>query len=127
MYGLRLGYQPQLVLLIGPKVLKKVNMALENGPECPQAWVEAGNKDWWMPEIFGGSRLEALTEYETAIRLMEKDSSFIRNNWYYLNVNMMLAGFYKQAGRTFSEREIYRKMIRFEPRFGWAKEKLRNL
>lgn len=125
LYGFRINYQPQKSPIIGPRALKKVNQALEAGPECPQAWIEAGNKDWWMPEIFGGSRVRAISEYEKAIRLMEQDPPSLQKNWYYLNMNMILAAWYEERGRTFAAREIYRKLIEFEPDFTWALEKLR--
>jgi tetratricopeptide (TPR) repeat protein len=126
LYGFRISYQPQRSPVIGPKALKKVNLALEKGPDCPEAWVEAGNKDWWMPEIFGGSRIRAMANYEKAIQLMEKDPESIRNNWYYLNVHMILAAWYEERGRTFASREIYRKMVAFEPGFAWVREKLQK-
>ncbi len=124
LYGFRISYQPQKAPFIGPKALKKVNLALEKGPDCPQAWIEAGNKDYWMPEIFGGSKVTAMAEYEKAIRMMETDPEFIKQNWYYLNVNMILASWYEERGRTFAANEIYRKVILFEPEFSWAREKL---
>lgn len=124
LYGFRIGYQPQKVMIIGPKALKTVNRAVNLGPECPQAWIEAGNKDWWMPAIFGGSRVRAVEEYEKAILMMEKDTSFIKNNWYYLNVHMILAGCCKELNMTFRSREIYRKLLNMEPRFNWAREML---
>ena len=124
LYGLRLGYQPQKSPIFGPKALKMVTRAVGAGPECPQAWIEAGNKDWWMPEIFGGSRVRAIEEYEKAIRMMEQDHSFMQKNWYYLNVNMILAAWYEERGRTFAAREIYRKLIEFEPEFTWVREML---
>jgi hypothetical protein len=124
LYGFRFIYDPQKILVIGPKALKTVNQALKMGPECPQAWIETGNKDWWMPEIFGGSRLEALADYEKAIRMMERDPDFIRGNWYYLSVNMVLANWYEQCGRTYAAREICRKMVTLEPEFEMARQKL---
>lgn len=125
LYGFRIGYQPQKSPFIGPKALKIVTMALEKGPDCPQAWVEAGNTDRFMPELFGGSKQEALVKYETAVRLMEKDPGLVRENWYYLHINMILAAWYEEKGRTFAAREIYRKLTGLEPHFSWAREKLK--
>jgi hypothetical protein len=56
--------------------------------------------------------------------MMEKDPEFIRDNWYYLTVNMVLANWYEKCGRTFAANEIYRKMVAFEPEFLMAREKL---
>jgi hypothetical protein len=124
LYGFRISYQPQKAMFIGPKALKKVNMALEKDPQCPQAWIEAGNKDWFMPEVFGGSKTQAMAEYEKAIGMMEKDPGFIKNSWYYLNVNLILSNWYELRGRTFASNEISRKILQIEPKCNWAKEKL---
>lgn len=122
-YGFRLSCQKHKLLSLGPKASQAISMAMHMGSGCPQAWVEAGNRDWWMPEIFGGSRVNALTKFEKAIGLMEADPLLLKNNWYYLNINMMLAGYYEQSGMTVAAREIYRKMIRLEPEFHWARER----
>ena len=124
LYGFRFIYQPQKIMIIGPKALNTINRAMELGPDCPQAWIEAGNKDWWMPAIFGGSRERAVEEYEKAILMIENDRLEIKNNWYYLNIQMVLAGWYKERNMTFRAREVYRKILAAEPRFNWASEML---
>jgi tetratricopeptide (TPR) repeat protein len=124
LYGFRINYQPQKAMFLGPKALKKVSLALSKDPGCPQAWIESGNKDWFMPTIFGGSKTLAITEYEKAINIFAKDPSFTSGNWYYLNIQMILASWYLERGRTFAAHEIYRNLIKQEPRFTWAQEKL---
>jgi len=124
LYGFRISYQPQKAMFIGPKALKFVNLAIDKNQDCPQAWIESGNKDWFMPEIFGGSKTQAMANYEKAIKIMEKNPAYIRENWYYLNVHIILGDWYGQRGRSFASREVYRKLLGIEPEFGWAKEKL---
>jgi tetratricopeptide (TPR) repeat protein len=124
LYGFRISYQPQKAMFIGPKALKFVNLAIDKNQDCPQAWIESGNKDWFMPEIFGGSKTQAMANYEKAIKLMEKNPAYIRENWYYLNVHIILGDWYGQRGRSFASREVYRKLLEIEPEFVWAKEKL---
>jgi tetratricopeptide (TPR) repeat protein len=124
LYGFRMGYQPQKMMVLGPKSMKIIGRAEELGPEIPQVWIESGNKDWHMPAAFGGSRERAIQEYKKAIQLMEKDPAFTKNNWYYLNVHMILASWYESRNMTFFAHEIYRKLLTIEPRFNWAKEKL---
>jgi tetratricopeptide (TPR) repeat protein len=126
LYGLRLGYQPQKVMTLGPKAQKIIGRAVELGPESPQVWIESGNKDWHMPAAFGGSREKAIQEYKMAIQLMEKDPDFIKQNWYYLNVHMILASWYESRNMSYFAHETYRKILQVEPRFNWAREKLGN-
>ncbi len=124
LYGLRMTYQPQKMMVLGPKSMKAINLALEKGPECPQALIENGNLLYSMPEIFGGSKDKGMANYEKAIKMIEKDPSLIRNSWYYLHINMVLGNWNADRGRTFAARELYRKMLQIEPEFVWAKEKL---
>lgn len=123
LYGFRMGYQPQKIMVIGPKSLKAINLALEKGPDCPEAWVESGNKDWHMPAAFGGSKERAISGYEKAIRLMEADPNRNPKDWYYLNCHMILADWYASRNLTFLAQEIYRKLLTIEPAFQWAAEK----
>jgi len=122
--GFKMSFQPSTMFVLGPRALDAITLALEKGPDCPQAWVESGNKDYHMPEIFGGSKEKALEEYGKAIGLMEKDPHFNSKNWYYLNINVVLAGWCEKRSRTFAAREIYRKLILTEPQFNLAREKL---
>ncbi|MFO7616414.1 MAG: hypothetical protein R6V75_04115 [Bacteroidales bacterium] len=124
LYGFRMGYQPQKIMVIGPKSLKVINLALEMGPDSPEAWIESGNKDWHMPAAFGGSKERAISSYEKAIRLMEADPAFNRKDWYYLNIQMILAEWYASRNLTFLAQEIYRKLLSIEPAFQWAGEKI---
>lgn len=124
LFGFRLLYEPHKIMSIGPKSLKNINEAIEKDPDCAPAWIELGNMDWSTPGFLGGSKLEALAEYEKAIKLMEKNPEFIRHSWYYLNVNMILANWYQTRGRTFASHEVYRKVLQIEPEFSRAKQEL---
>jgi tetratricopeptide (TPR) repeat protein len=124
LYGFRIFYQPQKAMFIGPKALRRVTEALEMDAECPHAWIENANKDYWMPEMFGGSKTKALAGYEKAISLMEKDPASIHDNWFYLSAHMVLASWNEERGRSFTARELYRKVRKIEPAFVWAREKL---
>lgn len=123
-YGFRMGFQPQKIMSLGPKSLRLVNQAVEAGPDNPYALIEEANKDWWMPEIFGGSKDRALKGYERAVSQFEKDPESAKNNWYYLNIQMILADWYIERGMAARSTYLYKKLLRFEPDFEWAKEKL---
>ncbi len=126
LYGFRLIYQPQKMMSIGPKSLKEINRAIEIGPDCPEALVESGNKDWFMPGMFGGSRERAIEAYKKAISLLERNPGQLQNNWYYLNLHMSLAGWYEERNMTYFANELYRKVLKIEPKFSWAAEKLKK-
>lgn len=123
-YGFRIGFQPQKAPFIGPSALRTVNAALLANPQSPYSLIESGNKNWWMPEIFGGSKDQALKDYEEAIRIMESHPDDLKNNWYYLNVQMILADWYAQREMQAKSRYMYRRIVTFEPGFQWAKEKI---
>ena len=124
LYGFQMAFKPHLMPVIGPKSLKTVNLALELGPAIPQALIESGNKDWFMPAVFGGSKERAMKQYEAAISIMGKDEYFTRENWYFLNSQMILAGWYEEMGLNNRARGMYLKIIGIEPEFEWVREKL---
>lgn len=126
LYGFRMSYQPQKIMTIGPKALKEVKRAMQAGPDCPEAWVENGNTDWFMPALFGGSRERALNAYKKAITILERTPGQLTNNWYYLNLHMILASWYEERNMSFFANELYRKVLQIEPKFSWAAEKLQK-
>lgn len=124
LYGFQMAFKPHLMPVIGPKSLKALNRALELGPTTPQALIESGNKDWFMPAVFGGSKERAMKQYETALSIMGRDEYFTKGNWYFLHSQMILAGWYEEMGLHSRARGIYLKIIGIEPEFMWAMEKL---
>jgi len=123
-YGFQMALKPHLLPVIGPKSLKALNRALELGPASPQALIESGNKDWFMPAVFGGSKERAIKHYEDAVNIMGKDEYFTSENWYYLNSQMILAGWYEEMGLNNRARGMYLKINGIEPDFEWVREKL---
>ncbi|MCK9324637.1 MAG: hypothetical protein M0P69_03990 [Bacteroidales bacterium] len=126
LFGFRMGYQPHKVPIIGPKSLKAINSALDHGPNCPEAWVESANKDWYLPAAFGGSKERAIEHYLKAIELMEQNLADYQGYWYYLNTHMILAEWYNSRNQAFLAKEVYRKLLAMEPNFQWATEKLQE-
>jgi len=126
LYGLKMGFTNRLAPILGPKAEKNINRALEIDPGTPQALVEMGNKFWNMPKLMGGSHSKAIAEYEKAIRLMDNDEEFRRENWYYLNVMVTLAKWYEEEGRISQTKRICRKLLEIEPDFRWPQEKLKS-
>lgn len=123
-YGFRIGFQPQKAPFIGPKALKMIHRAVEADPDSPYALIESGNKDWWMPEIFGGSKERAIQAYEKAIRVFDTNPELRDKNWYYLNAQMILADWYVEEGMPAKSIYLYRKILTFAPDFEWAGEKV---
>lgn len=127
LYGLHMGFDKSLAPILGVKALKTIKHALEIDPESPQALIEEGNKDWSAPKLMGGSKKDAISEYEKAIRLMENDKDFIVNNWYYLNTQINLAKYYEQLEMTNQTKRLCSKLLRIEPDLVWPREKLAAL
>lgn len=121
-YGLRLSFQPHKAMSLGPKSLKTLKQALEMAPESPYTLVEYANMDWWMPAVFGGSKDRALEGYEKAIQNLEKNPEQLKNNWFYLNIHMILARWYKEKGQVAKGNYLVKKVLQREPEFQWARE-----
>lgn len=123
-YGFRVSLQPIRAPFYGRKSEEANRMALELGPEEPQAWMERGNIAFYKPAIFGGSKNEAVPYYEKAVRLYEADVERSRQNWVYLNCLAGLGIAYEETGHTEKAGELYEKILRMEPNFKWVRDEL---
>ncbi len=124
-YGFRITLHPAKAVFYGPKNKLNIDKAIELDPGDPIGWFVYGNSEFFRPAAFGGSKTRGIEYYRKAIGLLEKDPDEMENNWFYLNMLMMLADAYERTSQAALARETYRKILQVEPRFTALNEKLR--
>jgi len=122
--GFRLQYQPQKAPVLIQKASRLLELARVSDLCCPEVWIETGNKEWLMPSTLGGSRIQGIHHFEKAISLMEKDSAYLKHNWFYLKSYKLLIERYQQVNMSFQARITCEKLLRIEPDFLWAANKM---
>lgn len=122
--GFKIAISPYKAPFIGNTSIKYVDKALEIGPQNIQAIIEKANVCYFTPEIFGGSKAEALKYNETAINLFERDSGLTTENWVYLALLTRTAWFHTQNKNYVEAKRIYQKILNIEPDYSYVKEEL---
>lgn len=120
--GYRIGLRPLRAVTQGPRSSRAAEQAVEADPQYARAWIERGNISFFAPAPFG-SKTEAITHYEKAIRLMEA-RMHPAHRWLYLSTLVSLAGAYEKTGKLPRAIQTLEKALRFEPRFKWVKDEM---
>jgi len=123
-YGYRIGLNVLQAPFIGPKSVESANLAMKLDPSNPYGYIQYGNSQYYMPAMFGGSKVEAIKHYLKAEELMASDEEFAENNWNYLNLLTVLAQAFSETGDPASAKEYYDKILKIEPGFIWVKDQL---
>ena len=125
--GFEIGLNPFYAPFIGSKSIEYAELAIEKNKKTHMAYIQLGNAQYYMPEMFGGSKTKAIDYYLKAKSLMENDKNNIEKNWNYLNLLIIIAQAYTETGKKQTAKEYYQKILAIEPGFQWAKDGLRNL
>lgn len=121
-YGFEAGQAPYKAIVLGPKAIREVNMAMVLDPANPYIWMEKGNMDLYKPKIFGGNKHEAIKFYLKAIELYEEDPKLTEKNWLYLNTLVGLASAYAKTDRIKRADQTYLKILKVEPDYIWIRD-----
>lgn len=109
--------------VLGPKSLRYINTAYKLDPNNLQAIVDKANLLFYAPAVFGGDKNQAIPLYQKAIRKMENEN-LNHQNWYYLNLLVVLAQHYEKIGEKEKAVHTYQKILKEEPDCEWVKKEL---
>lgn len=98
-----------------PKSFSAAKSAISEAPESPYAWSEYGNLQYCYALFIGGSFDDAVSSFQKAIFLIEKNSGNSNCNWYYLNTLLFLAKSYEDGKQFDKANEVYDKILRIRP------------
>ena len=123
-YGYKIGLSPIKAPILGPKSVKQAELAIEADSTEPLGYVQQGNAQFYMPAVFGGSKTEAIKNFEKAIRLMEQNNGSLENDWNYLSVLVLIAQSYEEMEKWKQAKKYYKQALAVEPEFEWVKTEL---
>jgi tetratricopeptide (TPR) repeat protein len=124
MYGFRIALSNFKAVYLGRKSESHINKAMELNPLSFQSWLETANATYYKPGFVGGSKTKALTQYQKAVSIAEKDAGKLKNNWLYLLALTNLARGYEETTQYDKAKAVYEKILRHEPDYLWVKTKL---
>jgi len=71
LYGYKIALAFYKAPFLGPKSLSHIEKSIELEPAEPMGYIEKGNSLMYRPAAFGGDKMEALTFYRKALKLMD--------------------------------------------------------
>jgi tetratricopeptide (TPR) repeat protein len=123
-YGFRIGLNKLMAPFFGLKSINCAKLAMDLDKENPFGYIQYGNIEFYMPNVFGGSKKEALTYYLRALEIMEKNEDNIVENWNYLSLLIVIAQSYSYLDDFPSSISYLEKILKIEPGFGYVKNEL---
>lgn len=123
-YAYKLGLNPIKAPFLGGKSMENIDLAILNGPESPQGWIEKGNALFYMPKAFGGDKEKAIEAFYKAIVFMEKQPATLFHNWIYLSTLMKLGQAYEKTEDFKMAKITYDKLLLIEPNFSYVRDEL---
>jgi len=126
--GALLGYRIVLSkfssIYLGPRAMKYIQTAYESADTCFNCNVEMGNRLFYIPKVFGGSKPESIPYYEKAVEILETSTLKTERSWIYMNTVLMLANVYKETGHMDRACLLYEQLLEYEPGADWIRERL---
>jgi len=123
-YGFRMGISNWKAPVLGPKSVDYAEKAMKADPNNPYGYIQYANAQYYMPEIFGGSKSLALDYYKKAKVIMEKNLSSIVQNWNYLSLLTSISQAFVDLNYLQSAKLYYEIILQKEPNFQWVKNEL---
>lgn len=122
--GFEIGITPVKAPFIGPRSQGFANKAIKAEPDNVLGNIQLGNLAFYTPKMFGGSKEKAVSHYENALSLMEKEPASLKNNWNYLNLLVTIINAHVEL-ETYEKAKLNcQKALRIEPKFDWVKNEL---
>lgn len=122
-YGFKIGLSPYKAPVLGPKSMKHAQLAMELNPENAMGYVQYGNVQFYMPEVFGGSKTEAIENFLKAVEIAEKNHEFT-NDWNYLSWLVLIGQSFQKLENNEMAEKYFKKCLAVEPGFVWVKNEL---
>lgn len=123
-YGFRVGLHRLQAPVLGPRSVHHARQSIETDPKNPYGYIQYANSQFYMPAIFGGSKLVALEYFQKAEQLMEMNGKYLAQNWNYLSLMAMIGQTYEELKQFDEAKKYYEKILRTEPGFQWVKNVL---
>jgi len=108
------------VISLGTQSVEYAELAYKEAPNNPLVVNLKGNMDFFRPQLLGGSKQNALYNYEKATELFEtqKQTTY---NWNYLANLLSMAQAYEKTGNLKKAELICKKILGIAPNFKYVK------
>jgi tetratricopeptide (TPR) repeat protein len=120
--GLKIAFSSWKGMFLGAKSANLIDKAIEEAPGSPIVRKLHASYLYFTPEMFGGDKALATSEYRKAVELFEKGD--VANSWMYLDALAWLGISLNDQGDKQQAREVFQKALAVAPDFKWVKFEL---
>lgn len=121
--GFRIGLNNLKSVTLGVQSINLSKRALSIDSLNVQALAERGNVLYYSPSFTGGDKLEGISFYLKAVKVIEKSGDVVEN-WFYLSLLTNIARSYQEIGLTSRAKAAYEKILKVEPNYKWVRDDL---
>ncbi len=123
LYGNKIGLNPIMGMVLGPKSGKAMERAMEIDAKNPRNHLIAGQSAFYTPKMFGGGKEKAKTSFERAIELYDsvKIADPLAPDWGYEEAYAWLGIYYKEQKNKARATELFKQALMINPEFGWVR------
>jgi len=118
----RIPYNKTKAMTLEKQSKQLIKKALALNPSNAQILFDNGNAYYYPPKLFGGNKKTALSYYQKAISILEKQKN-TNGNWMYVQLLMLEARCNDLLGNLESAKKGYEKTLRTEPNFKIVRDK----
>lgn len=121
LYAFKIAFNKWDVISLGTQSVKYADLAYSEAPKNPLIVSFKGNVDFFRPQLLGGSKKNALYNYEKAVELFEQQNQ-TTYNWNYLATLLSMAQAYEKTGNLKKADFVCQKILHLAPNFKYVKE-----
>ena len=121
LYAFKIAFNKWDVISLGTQSVKYADLAYSEAPKNPLIVSFKGNVDFFRPQLLGGSKKNALYNYEKAVELFEQQNQ-TTHNWNYLATLLSMAQAYEKTGNLKKADLVCQKILHLAPNFKYVKE-----
>lgn len=122
--GFKIGISPYKAPFIGSESLNFAKQSVITDSTNALGYVQLGNIAYYTPNLFGGSKKEAMQHYKRALNLMERQPNKTYHNWNYLNLLATIINAFLELEQYKMAKYYCVKTLSVEPNFDWVINKL---
>lgn len=121
-YGFKIAYSPWRGMILGGKIEKLIDSALEIAPNSPIVQKMYAGNQYFTPEMWGGDQEKALSAFRKSNQLFERNQD--TDNWLYLDNLAWIGIIHQEKGMKAEAKQVWEKALTIEPNFYWVSKGL---
>ncbi|MCP9612131.1 hypothetical protein [Coprobacter tertius] len=120
--GFQIALSPIKATVLAKGMLSKSKKSYALAPGNPEVIILHSNIQLYMPEIFGGDKQKALSGYKKALKIMELNPKYMKNNWMYIQLLTSIGLVEEKLNNLEAAKAAYKKILDMYPDYAHVRD-----